>query len=144
MSQNEDKNLSRIYVGIDNNSNFVSLLCLSSSIVKTDDLINPEEYYPSKIELPTIKIGRLVVDKRFRGKRYGEQTLQKAISIFIEISKKIGVIGLTVDSKKKAAEFYKKYGFKELNCQAGKEYVPMILYTNILKKSRPSLFEIPV
>ncbi len=144
MSQNEEKNMSRNYVGIDGEGNFVSLLSLSSSIVIRGDLIDPEDNYPREMELPTIKIGRLVVDKRHRGKGYGKLTLRKAISLFIDISKKNGVIGLSVDAKTDSVNFYKKFGFKELKCKDGKEYTPMILYTNVLKRSRPSLFEKPV
>lgn len=144
MSQNEDRNLSRHYVAIDNKGRFVSLLCVSASILKADDLIEPDDRYPQKSELPTIKIGRLVVDKRFRGQKIGEQTLLKAVGIFIEISKKVGVIGLTVDAKKEAVGFYQKYGFKNLNSKRNENYFPMILYTNVLKKNRPSLFENPV
>lgn len=144
MSQNEERNLSRNYVGLDDDGRFVSMLCLSTSIIKADDVVEAEASYPPKNELPTIKIGRLVVDKRYRKQRYGEQTLQKAIGIFVEISKKVGSIGLTVDSKKDSTEFYKKYGFKELKSGKGHDYIPLILYTHILKKNRPSLFENPV
>ncbi len=140
MSQNEERNLSRHYVGI-NKNNFVSIVCLSSSVIKSNDAVKRTKNFPEKIELPTIKIGRLVVDKRYRNKSYGEQTLQKAISIFVEISKKIGVIGLTVDAKKKAISFYKKYGFKKLNPVRSKEYTPLILYTHLLKKNSPNLFD---
>lgn len=52
----------------------------------------------------------------------------------------MGVIGLTVDAKKDAVGFYEKYGFKKLNSRQNK-YTPMILYTNLLKRNRLSLFE---
>ena len=144
MSQYEEKNLSRNYVAIDNKGKFVSLMCLAASLLKVDDLIQPGESYPKNIDLPTIKIGRLVVDKQYLKKKIGEKTLLKAISIFVEISKRIGVIGLTVDAKKESAGFYQKYGFKDLNSKKDKDFVPMILYTHILRTRRPSLFEEPV
>ncbi|MCA9371273.1 GNAT family N-acetyltransferase [Candidatus Woesebacteria bacterium] len=141
MSQNEERNLSRHYIGIDGNETFISLLCLSTSVLRLKDLNEPADSYPSFNELPTIKIGRLVVDRRFRKKDYGVTTLKKAISIFIEISKKIGAIGLTVDAKNDATTFYEKYGFTYLNKRDEKKFSPMILYTKTLRKNHPSLFE---
>lgn len=144
MAQHEDRNLCRNYVGINSSGNFVTLFCLSSSLLTTHDLVQPEESYPDGIELPTIKIGRLVVDAQYRNQGIGELTLKKAISIFVEISKKIGVIGLTVDAKKESKDWYPKYGFKRLNNTVNSDYFPLILYTNTLKKQRPSLFADPI
>lgn len=144
MSQFEEKNMSRNYVGIDDKGHFVSLLCLTASVITQEDIAKADENFPKNMELPTIKIGRLVVDDRYRGQRIGERTLLKAVDIFVDISKKVGVIGLTVDSKEEAVTFYEKYGFISLNSKKNSDYHPMILYTNLLKKTRPSLFEDPV
>jgi predicted GNAT family N-acyltransferase len=144
LSQNEDRHLARNYIGMLDDDTWVSLLCLSASILKSNELLSAPDKFPSNMELPTIKIGRLVVNKDYQRRGYGEATLLKAVSIFIDISKMAGVIGLTVDAKTNAVSFYKKYGFIELKQLATKPQTPMILYTTTLKAQRPRLFEAPV
>lgn len=118
------------------------------------DEVSSNENYPKEVDLPTIKIGRFVVDKRLQGKGFGKLTLQKIISLYIEASKLIGTIGLTVDAKdeqifientpRNVFEFYQKYGFKLLKDQPERGHYPMILYTETIKRQFPSLFETPV
>lgn len=143
MSQNDDRNLSRHFLGFYEDA-FISMFCLSSSILKARDLKFPDQNYPPTYELPTIKLGRLVVDKNFRGKKFGKETLFKAIYIFVDIAKNIGSIGLTVDAKKDSEGFYKKYGFENLISKPEKDFIQLILYTSTLKKRKPSLFENPI
>lgn len=146
MPIDESRNLSRNYVGLDEDGHFVSLLCLFSHVITAGEALNSDKQLSPGMDKPTIKIGRLVVDERYRSKGYGKQTIEKAIRIFVEVSKQIGVIGLTVDAKKGVEDYYKKkcgFGFVEYGSPK-KDSIPLILFTETLKKTRPSLFENPV
>lgn len=154
MQQHESDNVTRNYVGLDERGLPVSLFCLSASRVRRDEHEKLDKIFPSQMDLPTIKIGRLVVHKDHRDSGYGKQTLTKAIALFIESSKLIGTIGLTVDAKdevivvggkkKHVYEFYEKYGFKRLTQEPENNVFPMILYISTVRKMFPALFETPV
>lgn len=154
IGQWESNNTARNYVALNENGEAVSLFSLSANRLRSEDIPNPDANYPSELDLPTIKIGRLVVDKKYRGVDIGKQTLTKAIFLFIESSKLIGSIGLTVDAKdeimkvrgvqKHIYEFYEKYGFIRLTDSPENGMYPMILYTSTVRKKYPSFFQAPV
>lgn len=74
--------------------------------------------------LPVIVIGRLAVDKSYRGKRYGEIALMDALERALDLSSKLGTCAVVVDAlNDAAANFYQRYGF--LNLQGNKYFIPM-------------------
>jgi GNAT superfamily N-acetyltransferase len=67
---------------------------------------------PSYLSLPTILLGRLGIDKKYRGKGYGELLLIDALKNCISISETLGILAVVVDPiDTSAIKFYKKYGF---------------------------------
>lgn len=76
-----------------------------------------------KYPIPVIRIGRLAVDKQFKGQGIGRNLLMDAFHRALEASKSVGVYAVVVDAKdEKAKAFYKKYGFIEFMDK------PMILF----------------
>lgn len=157
MPKHESDNISRHYVGQNDEGITVSVFCLCASELRTDDpddAGNRDDSLPQNMDWPTIRIGRFVVHKNYRGNGSGKQTLTKAIELFIDVSKTIGVVGLTVDAKdemvetknglKPVFEFYEKFGFKKLSQTPKNGAYPMILHLNTIRKIYPSLFENPV
>lgn len=144
MSNNEKRDTARHYFGLDSNDNLVSMFCLFASLVERDNLADAKGKLPKIRQYPTVKIGRLVVHEDHRKNTYGTQTIAKAIEIFIDISKKIGAIGITVDAKKGVDGFYKRFGFEELKPGESEETIPLILYAYVIRNRNPSSFEDPV
>ena len=67
---------------------------------------------PSYINLPTILLGRLAIDKNEKGKGYGSILLMDALKKCVEISESLGILAVIVDPyDENAINFYKKYGF---------------------------------
>ncbi|MCC7452592.1 MAG: GNAT family N-acetyltransferase [Crocinitomix sp.] len=67
---------------------------------------------PSYINLPTILLGRLAIDKTEKGKGYGSILLMDALKKCVEISESLGILAVIVDPyDDNAINFYKKYGF---------------------------------
>lgn len=149
MSQWESSNVTRNYLTLDVQGNCVGVFSLSASTLKdTTPEVRKEGNFPNGIQLPTIKIGRFVVDNSIRGKGVGREMLKKCIYLFIEASKTIGVVGLTVDAKDETDSqgrpiygYYEKFGFKRLTSEPQDGCWPMILYTGKMKKQYPALFE---
>ena len=74
--------------------------------------------------LPVIVIGRLAVDKSYRGKGYGDMALMDALERALDLSSKIGACAAVVDAlNDDAANFYQRYGF--VNLQGNKYFIPM-------------------
>jgi len=151
MGQFEENSLTRNYVGLTFDGICVSMFCLSASRIRRDEHETIENKFPSHMDLPTVKLGRFVVHRDHRNKDYGFQTLAKAIELYIETTKIVGTIGLTVDAKdemiiskgqkKPVYSFYEKYGFDRLTQSSVDKVYPMILYTRTVRKKYPSLFE---
>jgi GNAT superfamily N-acetyltransferase len=67
-------------------------------------------------QIPATLIGRLAVDKNYKGKGYGGVTLSEALKQVRGISKLTGVKVVLVDAiNDSALSFYKAYGFDELD-----------------------------
>jgi GNAT superfamily N-acetyltransferase len=67
---------------------------------------------PSYVNLPTILLGRLAIDKNEKGKGFGGILLMDALKKCVDISESLGVLAVIVDPfDEKAISFYKKYGF---------------------------------
>lgn len=76
-------------------------------------------------DLPTILLGRLAIDEKFKGKRFGELILLDALNRCVEISKNLGTLAVVVDPiDSKAEKFYSKYGFI-LIPGTGKMFIPI-------------------
>jgi GNAT superfamily N-acetyltransferase len=65
--------------------------------------------------MPVALIGRLAVDLRARGRRFGERLLLDALERVVSAADVLGCLGIIVDAKDEDAErFYSKYGFAPL------------------------------
>ena len=75
----------------------------------------PEEQLkglPKYKALPAILLGRLAVDKTFKGQGYGRKILMHALGKAANLSKEVAVNMVVVDAKDdNAVSFYSKYGF---------------------------------
>lgn len=81
----------------------------------------PKSYH----SIPATLLGRLAVDKNFKGQRIGELLLVDALKKSYEISKVIGSYAVVTDPINESAEnFYFKYGFQKLP-DSGKMFLPM-------------------
>ena len=100
--------------------------------VLNDSLQLKEEDFPSKSKykkfltnliphpkrhlksVPAVKIGRLAVDKTYKGKGLGKILVDNIVDDCIELNKKIACRLITVDAYKGALSFYQKSGFEFL------------------------------
>jgi predicted GNAT family N-acyltransferase len=83
--------------------------------------------------IPTILMGRLAVDNRFKGQGIGKLILVDALKRSWEIAKTIGSYALVVDPINQDAEnFYLKYGFIKLP-DSGKMFISMKTIDQLFK-----------
>lgn len=88
-----------------------------------DEVIKKLPRYPV---LPGILIGRLAVDERSHGKKFGLYLLMDALKRSLAVSIQIGIVAVIVDAKnEKAIAFYKQYGFIELPDNSHRLFLPL-------------------
>jgi predicted GNAT family N-acyltransferase len=60
-----------------------------------------------------MRIGRLAVDRRYRGQKLGEMLLMDALHRAVNLFHQVGIFAVIVDAKDEPAErFYEHFGFK--------------------------------
>ncbi len=113
-SQDEKRNVARVFVAVTADLGVVGFYSLSSLSLSLNDL--PEELahkLPRYDAIPAALIGRLARDERARGRGVGELLLADAIQRILGAGRSIAVFAIVVDAKdERAAEFYKAFGFQ--------------------------------
>jgi GNAT superfamily N-acetyltransferase len=69
--------------------------------------------------LPVLRLARLAVDERFTGSGVGLALLRAVFGIAHSLASSVGCIGVVVDAKPQAVEFYERYGFFSLGLRSG-------------------------
>jgi len=91
-------------------------------------VVNPDykKGIPSTYDIPSVKIGRLAVDVSQQSMGLGAFLLKDAFNRIIDISSLSAVRGIEVVAKtKEVTEFYKKYGFIQLEDKNNSLYLPI-------------------
>ncbi len=113
--QDVNQDLSACYVLNDvNEKKVLGFYTLSGNSIQRSEfpLELIQKMPPSYINLPTILLGRLAIDKTEKGKGYGSILLMDALKKCVEISESLGILAVIVDPyDENAINFYKKYGF---------------------------------
>lgn len=126
--QHNDKGISRTLVLIDEQNPKVILGFCSLTICEVNIKAVPAAYakkYPTQHGLPAVRLARLAVSVKERGKRYGDTLLGEAVRRTATIAGQAGLIGLFVDAKDEAAiRFYEKYGFVSIEGRPQRLFLP--------------------
>lgn len=89
---------------------------------------------------PAIKIARLAVDKRQRGKGLGKSLVNLALGIATDIiCPAVGCRFAVVDSKQEAVDFYQKCGFTLLDTDENKTRETPVLFIDLRKAAQGAL-----
>lgn len=102
---------------------------LSMASVQADALRAALRDRLPRYPLPVALIGRLAVDERCRGRRFGEWLLVDALSRVVAVTVNVACVGVIVDAKDEGAErFYVKYDFIgiELDAWPRRMFLPIV------------------
>jgi len=69
--------------------------------------------------LPVLRLARLAVDQRMRHQGVGRQLLRAMLLLAREMERRVGCVGVLVDAKPGAVQFYRRYGFEEVEILQG-------------------------
>jgi GNAT superfamily N-acetyltransferase len=113
-SQDERRNIARVFVAVNPELGVVGFYSLSSFKLDFDDL--PEEIarkLPRYDGVPAALIGRLARDNRVCGKGIGELLVADAVRRILSVARSLAVFAIMVEAKdERAAMFYEEFGFR--------------------------------
>lgn len=99
---------------------------LSSGQISCIDLPEQEARRLPRYPIPVVRIGRLATSLAARGTGLGAVLLIDALRVSMEVSAEIGIHAIEVDAQSAdARDFYRHYGFAELNDYPLHMYLPM-------------------
>ncbi|MGQ0685106.1 GNAT family N-acetyltransferase [Bradyrhizobium sp.] len=112
-SQDEKRNVARVFVAIDEELGVVGFYSLSTFTLAIVDL-PPEQArrLPRYDLIPAALIGRLARDRRVRGQGVGDLLLADAVRRILAAASTLAVFAIVVEAKdERAAAFYRDFGF---------------------------------
>lgn len=125
-SQDEKRNVARVFVAVDADQGVVGFYSLSSLSLALENL--PEKLVrklPRYGAIPAALIGRLARDEQTRGQGVGELLLADAIQRILAAGRSIAVFAIVVDAKNdRAVDFYRAFGFQPFPSQPRRLFLP--------------------
>jgi len=112
-SQDERRNIARVFVAVNGDGRVVGFYSLSSFTITLTDL-PPEQAkrLPRYDAIPAALIGRLARDLKVRGEGVGDLLLADAIRRVLDASRSLAIFAIVVDAiDERAAAFYRDFGF---------------------------------
>lgn len=105
----------------------------SSSVPLTDLPEQVTKKLPRYPSVPAVRMGRLAVDQRFRGKGLGAAMLADALQRSMQAE--IAAYALVVDAKdEQAAAFYRHHGFLAFNDDPLALFLPLATAQDLLER----------
>ena len=112
-SQDERRNIARVFVAVDDALGVVGFYSLSTFTLALDDLPSDvARKLPRYDAIPAALIGRLARDGRARGRGIGELLLADAVRRILGAGSSLAVFAVVVDAwDDRAVAFYRNFGF---------------------------------
>jgi ribosomal protein S18 acetylase RimI-like enzyme len=124
-SQDEKRNVARVFVAVDDEVGIIGFYSLSSFTLAIDDL--PEEIarkLPRYDAIPAALIGRLARDQQVRRRGIGELLLADAVRRILDAGRSLAVFAIVVDAKDDdAVAFYERFGFRRFPTRSGRLFL---------------------
>jgi len=99
------------YVAVDE-SGILGFVTVAPSEIQIDDLPAELSRRLPRYPLPVLRIARLAVTQESQGQGVGRALLRFALRLARRMSGEVGCVGVVVDAKLKALDFYARYGFE--------------------------------
>jgi GNAT superfamily N-acetyltransferase len=106
------------YVAVDR-ARIVGYATVSPGHVEIDRLPTASRRGLPRYPLPVLRLARLAVDESARGQGLGRELLRFVLLLALRLAEELGCVGVVVDAKAEAVEFYAKFGFVEIEAVLG-------------------------
>ncbi|MCX6052502.1 MAG: GNAT family N-acetyltransferase [Campylobacterales bacterium] len=123
----QKEGLFQTYFYVDDNDNFLGYISVSVATIERATIEDELNISSSiKYSIPAVKITKLCVFNSFCTKGVGTVLMTFANILAVVQQKKIGCRALIVDSKPEAVEFYKHFGFIEIDKEENSDTIFMV------------------
>ena len=92
---------------------------VSSGEMVAEKLMKSLRKHLPSYPLPILRLARLAVDERFQGHGVGRLLLRVMLELALEMRDRVGCIGVVVDAKPDAVDFYSTLGFTPVELISG-------------------------
>lgn len=117
--QNQFKHhIGTTYVAMENDR-ILGFVTVSASQIEIEQLPPERQQRLPQYPLPVLRLARLAVAETVQGQGIGLMLLRAVLQLALTMSETIGCIGVVVDAKPEAVNFYRRYGFEEMDVVQG-------------------------
>jgi GNAT superfamily N-acetyltransferase len=106
------------YVAVDN-LRILGFATIAPGHIEVEDLPLSARKKLPQYPLPVIRLARLAVDEAARGQGLGAQLLRFVLMLAVRMAGESGCVGVVVDAKPDAIDFYLRYGFVAIQAVEG-------------------------
>jgi GNAT superfamily N-acetyltransferase len=107
------------YVALEDDA-LVGFVTVNAASITIQDLPASRTRRLPRYPLPVLRLARLAVDERARGRGIGLTLLRWVMDLALEMSTSVGCVGVVVDAKPPAVPFYESLGFRTLEVVRGR------------------------
>ena len=121
------------YVAVDE-GRILGFATVAPGHIEIDDLPAATRKKLPRYPLPVLRLARLAVDEDARGQGLGRRLLRFVLELAVQMANDYGCIGVCVDAKPDAVEFYRRYGFTSIDAVEGQSDArpsPILLFLAI-------------
>ena len=122
------------YVAVDDAARIVGYATVAVGSLEVQDLPAGARKGLPQYPLPILRLARLAVDERVKGRGTGKALLRFVLDLALRMAEEYGCAGLAVDAKPGAVKFYEAHGFipLEVICgQSGARPMPALMFLSI-------------
>jgi predicted N-acetyltransferase YhbS len=94
-------------------------LTVTPSQIEIDDLPETRAKRLPHYPLPVLRLARLAVDRSVQGRGIGKALFRFALRLASRMSAEFGCVGVVVDAKSGAIDFYRNLGFEQITTLEG-------------------------
>lgn len=129
------------YVAIDESGLIAGFATIAVSELSPRTMPSAKRRRLPRYPLPVLRLARLAVDEGFVGQGIGRMLLRSVFAVATQLSDDAGCVGVVVDAKPGAVDFYARLGFVRLEVVAGElgdrpQPIPMFLELGQIARAR--------
>jgi GNAT superfamily N-acetyltransferase len=121
------------YVAVES-GRILGFATIAAGHIEIEDLpISARRRLP-RYPLPIVRLARLAVDDSAQGQGVGAQLLRFVLKLAVRMADDFGCIGVIVDAKRDAIDFYAKYGFVAADAVEGRSDArpePLLMFLSL-------------
>lgn len=117
------QNQFRRYIGVTyvavEDANMLGFATVAPGHIEIEGLPAAERRKLPRYPLPVLRLARLAVDRSVQGQGLGGRLLRFVLALAVRMADDYGCVGVVVDAKADAVEFYARYGFAPVEAVQG-------------------------